>query len=464
MVRSVFGKDYVAWEGDQSVTRRRRYRRMRRVAHLAEAGGGGAGRVGVLALLVWGALTALALALALGGGAREAVAQQTASGKAKAWGLNDYGQSTVPDAAQGGVKAIAGGAFHSLALKGDGTVVAWGGNAYGQTTVPSGLNEAEAVAGSFGHSLALEIPTPAGPVDLFEADAGQGQVSLSWSNPTDPDFRAVRVLRSTTGLATSPTPDAEQVQVYEGTGESFKDSGLENGTTYYYTAYTRDDAGLWSARTTRRATPAAAPPAPTITDPANNTRDADGFFVVRGTAQPGAMVRLYEGTARVDTDEADPVSGAWRMVVGEAPEGSHSYRARATDAAGNASDWSNTLKVIVDTTGPSVGATSPASGATGVAVGANVTATFSEAMEKSTVTASTVKLVKAGTTTAVPATVGYDRATKKATLNPSAKLAKGTRYKATVSTGAKDLAGNALDQSKALAGEQPKVWSFVTAR
>jgi hypothetical protein len=38
------------------------------------------------------------------------------------------------------VVAIAGGKFHSLALKADGSVIAWGNNDYGQTNVPASVN------------------------------------------------------------------------------------------------------------------------------------------------------------------------------------------------------------------------------------------------------------------------------------------------------------------------------------
>lgn len=107
---------------------------------------------------------------------------------------------------------------------------------------------------------------------------------------------------------------------------------------------------------------------------------------------------------------------------------------------------------------------SPANRAKGVSPRANVVATFSEAIDEATVTGTTVKLVRGGTKRAVAATVRYDAETNEATLDPSAKLASGTKYAATVTSGAKDLAGNALDQSPSVAGEQPKSWSFVTAR
>ena len=111
-----------------------------------------------------------------------------------------------------------------------------------------------------------------------------------------------------------------------------------------------------------------------------------------------------------------------------------------------------------DTTAPTVSSVSPAAGATSVAVGTNVTAVFSEAMTASTISGSTVKLTAPGSTTPVAATVSYDATSKQATLNPSSDLAAGVTYTATVvggSSGVKDLAGNALAQSK--------TWTFTTA-
>ena len=109
-----------------------------------------------------------------------------------------------------------------------------------------------------------------------------------------------------------------------------------------------------------------------------------------------------------------------------------------------------------DTTAPTVTGTSPAAGATGVAVTANVTGTFSEAMNASTVTSATFTL-KTGTTT-VPAAVSYNSTNNVATLDPGADLASGTTYTATIdggSAGVKDVAGNAL--------ASPRTWTFTTA-
>jgi len=55
------------------------------------------------------------------------------------------------------VVAVAGGAYHSLALKSDGTVVAWGYNGDGETNVPPGLSNVVAIAGGGSESLALSV-------------------------------------------------------------------------------------------------------------------------------------------------------------------------------------------------------------------------------------------------------------------------------------------------------------------
>ena len=121
-----------------------------------------------------------------------------------------------------------------------------------------------------------------------------------------------------------------------------------------------------------------------------------------------------------------------------------------------------------DTTPPKVTSTIPGSGATQKAPGVNVTATFTEAMDArttdgdpSTITSTTFKLMKAGTTTAIGAVVSYDATSKKAILNPNSNLQLGNKYKAVVTTGAQDVAGNRLDQNSSLSGLQQKGWTFT---
>ncbi|MFO0581884.1 MAG: S8 family serine peptidase [Anaeromyxobacter sp.] len=104
-----------------------------------------------------------------------------------------------------------------------------------------------------------------------------------------------------------------------------------------------------------------------------------------------------------------------------------------------------------DTTPPTVIAVGPGQDATAVAVATTVGVQFSEKVDCATITAATFFL-RQGLSTVVPSTVACQN--DLAELTPTAPLAAGTIYNATVTTGVKDLAGNAL--------AAPFSWSFTT--
>ena len=117
----------------------------------------------------------------------------------------------------------------------------------------------------------------------------------------------------------------------------------------------------------------------------------------------------------------------------------------------------------------------PEGGASGVGPGANVTATFTERMGPAAITGSTFKLYrinpdrsKTPVTAAVRLLDAPSPGGLKAELDPfgsnSKALKPGAKYKAVVTTGARDLAGNALDQSPRKGGQQLKAWTFSTRR
>jgi hypothetical protein len=91
-----------------------------------------------------------------------------------------------------------------------------------------------------------------------------------------------------------------------------------------------------------------------------------------------------------------------------------------------------------------------------------VTATFSETMNAATINADTFTLTNTATNSQLPTTVSYDETNNTAMLTPISALANSTTYLATVTTGAQDLAGNALDQDPNTADNQAKTWTFTT--
>jgi hypothetical protein len=125
------------------------------------------------------------------------------------------------------------------------------------------------------------------------------------------------------------------------------------------------------------------------------------------------------------------------------------------------------LAQTADTKPPRVIEVRPANGATGVSPtsgefseGHKVVAFFSEDMKPSSAMWA-IKLYKNGSDTWEDSTMGYNAAQRKVTLWPPNPLERGVTYKAVVSTRAKDLAGNRLDQNRNRDGLQPKVWYFT---
>jgi N-acetylneuraminic acid mutarotase len=90
-----------------------------------------------------------------------------------------------------------------------------------------------------------EIPRP-GPVSNFVSTVGDAQVALSWTNPADPDFSRVMILRKAGGFPGSPA-DAGATTVYDDAGASYLDTDVVVGTTYYYAAWSVNTSGEYSA-------------------------------------------------------------------------------------------------------------------------------------------------------------------------------------------------------------------------
>ncbi len=86
-----------------------------------------------------------------------------AGGTVKSWGgFGSFGQTTVPSGLLNVVAVGAGGDYwikdsaHSLALKGDGTVVEWGYDHGGKIVAPAGLDQVSAISTGRTHCLALK--------------------------------------------------------------------------------------------------------------------------------------------------------------------------------------------------------------------------------------------------------------------------------------------------------------------
>jgi large repetitive protein len=135
---------------------------------------------------------------------------------------------------------------------------------------------------------------------------------------------------------------------------------------------------------------------------------------------------------------------------GPLSQGDHTFRVRAIDATGTKDPTPASRSWTVDTIAPTVDSVSPTDAATGVSPTSNVTATFSEAMDLSTISGQTFTLSMSGSP--VSAQVTYDQNSRTATLDPAENLQAGATYEARIANSVEDLAGNAMAQEA--------TWSF----
>ena len=187
----------------------------------------------------------------------------------------------------------------------------------------------------------------------------------------------------TDGLTNDTTP------VLSGSAEPGSTVTVSDGGTVLGTA-TVDSEGNWSF-TTPELDPGDHSLTTTVTDPAGNTGPAsdpiavtvdttppaaaadvvlsndesgapvpitesvtnDTTPVLSGTADPGTIITVSDGTTVLGTTTADG-SGNWSFTTPVLSEGDHSLTATVTDAAGNISPATDPIAVTIDTQAPAV--------------------------------------------------------------------------------------------------------------
>ncbi len=175
-----------------------------------------------------------------------------------------------------------------------------------------------------------------------------------------------------------------------------------------------------------------------------STISTTSYTVKQGTTSVSGTVD-YTGTTATFTPSSALSAGKVFTVT---------LTTAAKDIAGNALaanyTWGFTTAAAADVTPPTLLSVVPASGATGIVLNSKVTATFSEALDATTISAATFTL-KQGTNV-IAGVVTYTGTT--ATFTPASPLTGGLSYTATITTGIKDLSGNAMAANYS--------WSFTS--
>ncbi len=189
----------------------------------------------------------------------------------------------------------------------------------------------------------------------------------------------------------------------------------------------------------------AAPITVTVSEPLDGSTVASGNLALRMIGSPANVA----GTASYATGAT---SFTFTPAAPLMPSTAYTFDVTTglKDGAGNrllvAYRTSFTTAAPIDATPPTIIALVPVSGAVDVSVRTTVTATFSENMNASSISATSMTLAPTAGGANVAAIVSYAAATRTATLAPAAPLAPTTSYTTRITTAAADLAGNGLAQ------------------
>ncbi|RYY88112.1 MAG: hypothetical protein EOO15_09920, partial [Chitinophagaceae bacterium] len=288
-------------------------------------------------------------------------------------------------------------------------------------------------------------------------------VTALFSTAMDP-----ATINSTSVVLRQGTTVVPGVVTYSGSTATFTPAAPFTANTVYtgtITTAAKDVAGNAMAANYTWSFATGAPPTVIATVPANGatgvpvsivltaefskvmnaaTINATTFTLKQGaTAITGTVT--YAGTTATFTPTA-PLTGATLYTA--------TITTGAKDVAGNPLGanyvWTFTTAVPLDNTRPTVISTIPLNNATGVPVDQLISATFSELMNAATISTNTFQLRQGANP--ISGVVTYAGTT--ATFNPTVNLAPNTTYVATITTGAQDLAGNALANNY--------MWTFTT--
>ncbi|NDQ55519.1 MAG: DUF3494 domain-containing protein [Acidipila sp.] len=310
------------------------------------------------------------------------------------------------------------------------------------------------------------------------------KVSVFFSEPMNP-----ATLNATTITLTGPamTPVAGMVTPSaNGTAATFMPAvNLLPNTVYTFTVTTgatsaagNSLAANFVSMFTTGAAPSVIPPTIIATNPANLATNVPTNQQITATFSTAMDPTTVNGTTFTVTGPgATPVAGAVTLVgnialftpaaalapstlftatIASGVNGVKSLTGIALAAGPVPNPWTFTTGTTPNVTPPTITITSPANAATGVQLNAAVSATFSAPMDPTTINATTFTLTGPGITP-VAGMVTYVAGTSTATFTPNAPLVMNTVYTANVSTGAKDVSGNAL-----AAGPVSNPWSFTT--
>jgi fibronectin type 3 domain-containing protein len=208
--------------------------------------------------------------------------------------------------------------------------------------VVTAVNAAGESGASNEVSARPNIP-PASPTGLAAA-AGNAQVVLTWNANTETNLTGYNVYTA----ATQTGPFTQKVNTSLVTTTTFTNTGLTNGTTYFYIVRAVNNSGQESGNSnTVSAVPTnSAPAAPVILTPSKKTNSTAPTIV--GTAAPSVTIKLFFNGVQESATTTSDAQGNWSLKPATKVDGVYTVTATATNSFGT-SAGSNAITITVDT-------------------------------------------------------------------------------------------------------------------
>src|SRR3989441_1126296 len=181
---------------------------------------------------------------------------------------------------------------------------------------------------------------PTAPSNLTATAASGTQINLAWTASTDNVAVTGYKVESCQGAGCTTF-----AQIATVTGTAYNNTGLTNGTSYSYRVRATDAAGNLSsysnaASATTDTTPPTAPTALLATPASSSQINLIWTAATDNVGVTGYLLERCQGLACTSFVQIASVAGTSYNDTGLAANTLYSYRVRATDAAGNLSDYS----------------------------------------------------------------------------------------------------------------------------
>jgi len=303
-------------------------------------------------------------------------------------------------------------------------------------------------------AIAFAAPAPPTDVEVADVKGDDGRnISITWElSVNDSEVTKYYILRNSSS------------------NEDFTERGSTNNGTNSYIDITDDGVNYWYIVNAFDGSNSSSsdPKGPVYSEdvkPPEISSVKDGTVtnstaVITWDTHEDSTSRVEYGTSSTsDNNESSSlmVKSHEINLTGLNPSTTYKYIVKSIDGANNSNvsgekSFTTASDTTVDNIKPTVNKTNPGNVGTGIDITADITVTFSEEMNVSTLDNNSFHIKNSSDN--ISGIVTYDSSTKTATFDPKEDLDYNTTYTATVTTDVTDLAGNGLNENE--------TWSFTT--